>query len=67
MVRHKIQNLPQAKLPERLAHALEGRSIAEFLSAQRLPAVEIADRIRRDPTISDEVRARAQQLAEPLP
>ncbi len=45
----------------------EARGVVEFLSAQKLPAAAIRDRIRRDPTISDEVRRRALDLAEPPP
>jgi hypothetical protein len=32
---------------------------SRFLAARELPAAEIAARIRRDPTINDEVRTRA--------
>jgi WD40 repeat protein len=45
----------------------EARSVVAFLSAGKLPAAEIAARIRRDPTISDEVRRRALELAEHPP
>jgi WD40 repeat protein len=45
----------------------EARGLLEFLSAQQRPAAEIRDRIRRDPTISDDVRRRALDLAEHPP
>ncbi len=45
----------------------EARSVVEFLAAQKLPAAEVAARIRRDPTISDAVRARALELTEHHP
>ena len=45
----------------------EARSVVEFLSAQKLPAAEVADRIRGDTTISDAVRVRALALAEHAP
>jgi WD40 repeat protein len=43
----------------------EARSVVEFLLAQSIPASGVLPRIRRDPTISDEVRQRALDLAEP--
>jgi WD40 repeat protein len=45
----------------------EARGLLDFLSAQQRPAAEIRDRIRRDPTISDDVRRRALDLAEHPP
>ncbi|MFI5460795.1 MAG: protein kinase [Isosphaerales bacterium] len=44
----------------------EARSVIAFFFAKRLPADEVLARIRRDLTISDEVRQRALDLAEPL-
>ncbi len=51
-------------LPE-LRVSREASSVLEFLIAQKLPAAEVLTRIGRDPTISDEVRQRARDLAEP--
>ncbi len=42
----------------------EARAVAKFLVAQKLPVPEILARIRRDPTISGEVRERALGLVE---
>ncbi len=44
----------------------EARSVVAFLVAKRLPTDEFLAGIRRDPMISDEVRQRALDLAEPL-
>jgi hypothetical protein len=43
----------------------EAMSIVEFLLARKVPAGEILARIKGDPTIADEVRQRALELAEP--
>ncbi len=56
-----------APLTPELRLLREARSVVEFLAAQKLPAAEVAARIRRNPTISDAVRARALELAEHLP
>jgi WD40 repeat protein len=45
----------------------EARSVVAFLSAQKLPATEVAARIRSDPTLSETVRSRALELAEHRP
>ena len=52
-------------LPEPRA-TREARSVVAFFIAKKLPADELLARIRRDPTISDEVRQRTLDLAEPL-
>ena len=52
-------------LSPELRTSREARSVVEFLLAQKLPAAEVLARIGRDPTISDEVRQRALDLAEP--
>ncbi len=41
----------------------EARGVVEYLFARKLPVAEVLDRIRRDPTISDAVRAGALDLA----
>jgi uncharacterized protein with WD repeat len=41
------------------------RGVVELLFAQSLTAVQVQDRIRRDPTLDAEVRQRALDLAEP--
>jgi tetratricopeptide (TPR) repeat protein len=51
-------------LPEVLT-TREARSVVEFLLAQNVPAAEVLPRIRRDPTLSEEVRQLALDLAEP--
>jgi hypothetical protein len=48
--------------PERRAH-LEAVSLVSFLVERAISSADLRDRIRRDPTVSDEVRARAQELA----
>ena len=42
----------------------EARGLVEFLFAKSLPAAEVLDRIRRDPTLSAPVRRRALELTE---
>jgi WD40 repeat protein/predicted Ser/Thr protein kinase len=51
-------------MPPELRTLREARGVVEFLAGRKLPEVEIAAWIRRDPTISDEVRARALTLLE---
>jgi hypothetical protein len=41
----------------------EARGVVEFLVAKSLPTVEVLAGIRRDPTLTDEVRQRALELA----
>jgi WD40 repeat protein/serine/threonine protein kinase len=43
----------------------EARGLVEFLFARSLPTAEVLDRIRRDGTISEPVRRRGLELAEP--
>jgi WD40 repeat protein len=43
----------------------EARGLVEFLFAESLPRADVLDRIRRDPTLSEPVRRRALELAEP--
>jgi len=45
----------------------EARSVVDFLAARQLPAAEVLARIRHDPTISEQVRRRALELAEHTP
>jgi WD40 repeat protein len=52
-------------LTPELRTSREARSVVEFLLAQKLTAAEVLARIGRDPTISDEIRRRALDLAEP--
>jgi WD40 repeat protein len=52
-------------LTPELRTAREARSIVEFYFARNLPAAEVLARIRRDPTIREEVCQRALDLAEP--
>ncbi len=49
---------PESRVPR------EARSVVALRSAEKRPAAEVADRIRRDPTLGDEVRARALALAQ---
>src|SRR5262249_25695441 len=44
----------------------EARGVVEFLTGKSLPRAEILTRVRRDPTLSTEVRDRAVGLAERL-
>jgi WD40 repeat protein len=43
----------------------EAQGLVEFLFEQKRPTAAVQDRIRRDPTISEAVRKRALELAEP--
>ena len=59
-----------ADVPEQGRPALRAELIAleqELCAAAAGPAAEIRDRLRRDPTISDDVRRRALDLAEHPP
>jgi uncharacterized protein HemY len=49
--------------PERRVHR-EAASLVHFLLERAASATDLRERIRRDPTISEEVRARALELAD---